>query len=890
MRDVDERQRIYLNIVDTGIHYESEEEFENSYYKYVYKQAFRQLNDIIIKNKQANNSYVRRTDARFSGQGTGSVYSYEKFSNIMTFMGKRGSGKTSVMMSFMGALKNYSGGIHVPDNKHAFFKFDDQDDILFTCLDCIDGSLLEHGEDIFKIVLAEMYQKFRDLEVKDRIIKDDDFDYRKRELLKELEDIYKTVCDIESMDKQQVLSGGSYMSSLQSLSSSQKVRKEFEKLVKKFTELIVYNHLGRQGVSRQHYVVITIDDIDLNVKNGFSMLEKIHRYFMVSNVIVLLSVAMEQILSLVFQSFYDVVPKVDEILREEKGRIRELSMDYLDKLMPVNYRIYLPELYEFYSTNDLFTRREDSGIKKAILGKIYRRIGICFDSEGKKRHFYEPKSMRNLTNFYLLLNSIDPLDLEKIYCSCTAAGQSNTEERRELARRWEANCQLLLGDLTNRLVIESIYSEKSAHKLFKSIVRENIHRVGVSINVFYSNLKKNGAEQDHKGVDDYTCSYGELIEIIYDLGHLENYRYKPLVYCFLAYLSYAYTREYIFERLAVEDGNGKRIVEKGNFKQLIGKNIVSKWAENMLPAIQIYKVVSNAERGTFILAENDKEYISQADFYEVVLAQVFNIKLEEKYLYNDDQKLYRYLTELINSIEALTLFFTNIKKSNKAESVMNAFKWGFQTERDKRNEKHLKVKGELAYVGDFNVLSFIINSMYASENLGEIEENLTEILMEEYLPLEHWNQNAQKREEFKSFFEKKSLKLRYEQWEETYGKLSLPFPVYWFDFTYNIMKRVRREMLRDNPVYMDAGETFIYIKKLFRYIANHLSMQDEFYGFTVNDSKTENSKKQYAFKLRERFEECPVVQFFLEDVTDDDKRKVYIAQAMSNMRAFSQEV
>ena len=70
------------------------------------------------------------------------------------------------------------------------------------------------------------------------------------------------------------------MRGLQSLSSSQNVKKAFEGLVKLFTSLIDYRRPVWNGVDTQHYVVITIDDIDLNIKNGFSMLEKIHRYLM----------------------------------------------------------------------------------------------------------------------------------------------------------------------------------------------------------------------------------------------------------------------------------------------------------------------------------------------------------------------------------------------------------------------------------------------------------------------------------------------------------------------------------------------------------------------------------------------------------------------------------
>ena len=76
-------------------------------------------------------------------------------------------------------------------------------------------------------------------------------------------------------------------------------------------------------------------------------------------------------------------------------------MDYLEKVLPINYRIYMPSM-----SKKVIISKESHGIKASILGKIYRRSGICFDSQGLKRHFYVPASMRELTGFYLMLESM----------------------------------------------------------------------------------------------------------------------------------------------------------------------------------------------------------------------------------------------------------------------------------------------------------------------------------------------------------------------------------------------------------------------------------------------------------------------------------------------------
>ena len=387
---------IYLKFDGTGPHIEHMKEFEGSYFKSVYKRAFLQLDDIIATFKQSSKNGLTVNRGYYDNTTPNMGSNYENSSNIITFnrylsfAGRRGSGKSSAMLSFTEALKHYysyekmSGG-NLP------FKLTSVKQPVFSCLDCIDGSLLEHGEDIFKIVLAQMYQKFVDLDKNNGIFKEEGFVHKKKELLRQLEGIYRTVCDIESMENKQVLAGESYMSSLQSLSSSQKVKKDFEELIKEFTALMKYERPGILEVSNDHFVIIPIDDIDLNVSNGFSMLEKIHRYCMVQNVIVLLSVDIQQMLSIVSKSFYKGIPKVDKLLRDGQDQIHELSVDYINKVMPVNYRLYIPDINNHYSLYAVSIEREKSSVKRAVFWKLYRRIGIYFDSRGIKQHLYEPR-------------------------------------------------------------------------------------------------------------------------------------------------------------------------------------------------------------------------------------------------------------------------------------------------------------------------------------------------------------------------------------------------------------------------------------------------------------------------------------------------------------------
>ena len=793
---------IDLDIINTGVHLEHINQFDNSFFRSVYKKAFLQLNDIINRNFQSNNHFQRSNNYKdyYLTIRSKSDDKYESCPNIITFAGRRGSGKTSAMLSFMEALKDYYRYFKSTKNE-SFYTFQDMDDkkmhdILFTCLDCIDGSLLEHGEDIFKIVLAQMYQKFIDLDQEDLISKGYNFDMHKRELLQQLEDIYKTVCEVENQEKRQTAPGESYMSSLRSLSSSQKVKRDFEKLICDFTALMKYVHNGTLQESNQHYVVIAIDDIDLNISNGFFMLEKIHRYCMVPNVIVLLSVDIDQMLSIVFKNFFKVLPEVDELLVKGEGRVHKLSMDYLEKVMPVNYRVHIPDLSDFLSSHYLSMGKEHADIKKSILRKIYRRVGICFDSQSAKRHFYEPKSMRQLTCFYLMLESMGYVWLESVYFDRKLL----PEDQSKIVKIWEDNYWPLIEDLSNRTVFDKLYDD-DVTELCEAIRKENISFAKTRVIDFFMKVEENEenrAENEQivkdkkikrieknkkRETNQKDYDYGTLLEAVYKLGHWGNKKYEPLVHYLLGYFSYAFTREYIYEKLKIKSID-KVLVEKGQFKKFAGTIISKEWSNALLPNTSERKDEDTGLGEAGHVDWFQSSFLDYADLKEVLMAPVFSIELKTKeefmHVKNlDYPKMFQYVAEIIGDLEVLFLFFNGFKEDKQEKKVgidTKSINWKFSLLEQKISErKKLNLKPEvngqpgISILASYNVLNFVGNSMDAVEILEEFEKNLICCLAEEY-PLYNSGKVRKLKQEFKKKLESYSIKSKYMKWEKKFGE------------------------------------------------------------------------------------------------------------------------
>lgn len=848
-------QSTLIEINNSGYHFESQREFKNSFYKNVYKEAYLRVEDIINNSTAKQGNENKRISAALQAD----------FPNIITFIGSRGVGKTSAMLSFMEALKDYCAD---DDNNNPFYKFNVKGKILFTCLNCIDGSLMERGEDIFKTILAQMYQKFIDLEKDGAIHKGADFDFRKRELMRQLEDVYRTVCEIETMEKGRIIAGEAYISSLQSFSSSQKVRKDFVKLISNFTDLMRYNRFGGTVQSDNHYVVIAIDDIDLNIQNSFSMLEKIHRYCTVPNVIVLLTLDVQQILSIVTNHFYEVVPKVNKLLIAQEQYVHNLSMDYLEKVLPVNYRIYMPGV-----SKNVLIKKEKTTLKKAILGKLYRRTGICFDSQGLKQHFYIPTSMRELTGFYLMLESMRKVNELHLTDSFALDKKTeNEEENTRIKNIFEENYNIFLADLENRLILEKIHKSEDII-FFRNLIRADVHRAMTSVKEYYRNcvnrLKKQEVASETvympSNADD--TSYGELIDVLYALGRHQNGMYKPMVHCLIAYFSLAFTREYIYEKLSYsEDSTSK---QKGMTESIIGGQVASGgWSNSLIPSIKVMPEdgqgtsESNGTQQRFL--HKDIGHVSAARLDNVLVIPIEKEILDKAF---EKNKQYDDLVRVLGKMEIMTLFFTNFVGTFENQRI-----WKFYFSRSKTGNYILcYVNTQEKDVGpasaDFNVLNIITNSMYAEEKLADVDAALIKAL-KTYVDENLKNKREKTKDEIvnkiKMALEQNSLKNEYKKWNESYGGPTMPLPLWWFDFSYNILKRAFRDQQKKNPKAInDTDKMYDYMKDLYSGIKKQLERQQEFYNSDRYNEKAEKTGDE--IQMAKMFAECPAIKMILAE-------------------------
>ena len=93
----------YADEETNEIHYERIHYFEKSLYRNVYYIAFKQVENIIRFN-----ALSQKKDYEKQGADSANMERIRKqVNNLICFVGGRGTGKTSAMLSFMEALKDY---------------------------------------------------------------------------------------------------------------------------------------------------------------------------------------------------------------------------------------------------------------------------------------------------------------------------------------------------------------------------------------------------------------------------------------------------------------------------------------------------------------------------------------------------------------------------------------------------------------------------------------------------------------------------------------------------------------------------------------------------------------------------------------------------------------
>lgn len=397
--------KVYRPIVEK---FEKDENIDNFFFADVYNNANKSLIEIVQQADQKDSDFLNNHSCK---------YLENEYSNIIAFTGDRGSGKTSVMRSYTGFLKK----------REYITNFDDLKNSYFECLPVIDPSHITSNETIIDIVLSRLFTSL-DEKIKTYCQKNDSIiSQNYRTIFQKFDEVYKAVGFYCQSRKERHNSTAS-LEMLRHVASGNNLRKLLCELIDLYLK-IYYNESKIKS-----FLVLSIDDLDMNIKQGYEICEELRKYFSLPNVIIFFSLKTNQLNNLVTQEFIESFQNLSKDVKtttELTESASEMAEKYLEKLIPYKRRCILPDfkIINPAEVDVIFEKNEDAINNKlengklvdVVLNLIYDKTGVLLVKDKTGNHKIVPSSLRSIVHFICILKDLKSVKLywenlsEKIY-------------------------------------------------------------------------------------------------------------------------------------------------------------------------------------------------------------------------------------------------------------------------------------------------------------------------------------------------------------------------------------------------------------------------------------------------------------------------------------------
>lgn len=807
---------------------------EETVFEQEYRNAVKAIERIIEQNEPAKCDKSKSKYCPYDTVNRKAYSDSDRFTEYQTaipFIGDRGTGKTSVMCAvhrWLGAEQKNTGK-SILELKNA------SSDIHFITLDLIDAGGLKRTDDVLELILAKM------VEYLSGIPGNHDF----RELYQKIDELDKSLKRVYWSSGFKDRDAG--LLSLQRTVDGQKSAKMFRLLVQDFTGKVSEVSYGRKDC----YLVIALDDVDLYQGNDasdddsqFVLLEQIYNYMRGPKMIVLLTYNEHILKRKCLRHFEDIYfgknQKPQKPTPTERRDVERLTAQFMSKLFPQEQRIYLPNfmVYDFRDHNKLAIKPgkkdgEPIFAKHYILRKIAEATGVYFDAAGTKKHFLEPRNLRELGTLLKIIDSFEEIP------------KRTSEETKKLVQ--SRNRQILLSYFYNQFALEHLGTEEDnllqrwatlpLHRQQRDIV-DMIRRRRVELSA--------GIQVDRFGYldpsikDRWKYSYGELLHNLYfatripkDSSTEETFFSKELIHCILG------THSVILTNIMAEAS------DPTDKQKVVGSSVAGRWANDMIPkAAGTKEYVHSLPIGSISRSVCDFFGWEFPDGVPDALKKVSEIEIPEKIKYRvtsivdtgevagknpknsphkeatelvkqivDDSNIVE-LRNLVNFMEALFflgMFFTSLPENGLQISIC------FKDSKGKDLPKPV-LKSESREKLCYNVLNPVITSYtYAGNYFDEIEKKLVKLgndLQSNY---------GQDQKKYSKNWETLLRLVKISLCQET-----TDLPIQSFDMMYNIVKRLASDSYYDTPEE-EVDQHFKYLQELYEHVREELQKQDDVY-------------------------------------------------------------
>lgn len=314
------------------------------------------------------------------------VGSLESTNNIFAFDGERGSGKTSCMMSIVNMLTNDN---HKKICGNYYFAANTK----FETIQMIEPAFFDKEHNILTLFIARLYRAFKDKE-------DQPYNHLTdsscaNELNQKFVDVQRKLRNMFSNNRDD--DGLEY---LVNMAAAVDIKDDIGELIGLYLKYVK----KETGV-----LLLMVDDIDLNDNYAWEMTEQLRKYFIQSNVIVMISLKIRQMFG-ILQRGFEMKYGMDRAT-EDDNEIAERGERYLAKLLPAHQRIYMPEPSSFMDYELEVKNAEEWGysimdgikVEQIIPELIFIKTRYLFYNTRKRVSYIVPRNLRDIRQLLKLL-------------------------------------------------------------------------------------------------------------------------------------------------------------------------------------------------------------------------------------------------------------------------------------------------------------------------------------------------------------------------------------------------------------------------------------------------------------------------------------------------------
>lgn len=438
--------------------------------------------------------------------------------NVFTFVGERGSGKTSCMSSVSRLLT----GNRLKD----FTAYPQLGKTKFETIDIIDPSYFDEKHNIVATVIAKLFKSFRQKEDADSHERCN-FDVH-RDLVAAFARVQKNIMCLLG-DHAEEDGWDDDIENLSDMSMAVDLREDINRLVDLYMKFVK----KEDGI-----LLLSIDDIDLNIEEADKMTEQIRKYLVSPNIVILLAAKLDQLATIMNLHYSEKYSYLIDKQRIGFDTVEEMTGQYLVKFAPEDQRVYMPAA-DFYMESGIEIEGDNvSGtcVRQAIPEIIFSRTRYLFYNSKHEASYIVPRNLRKMCQLVAMVWSMekyhdgDGLENKRIfknYLFQTWTQDNLTNEDRKLARR------LLDG-----------WKNEQLNKVTLDVLKEKYGQWIADIKESYNpNLDKTGLIGEIDAIydprnHDFNMSLGDVMSMKYRLQTAYESYYDK---CFFFFIESVYS-------------------------------------------------------------------------------------------------------------------------------------------------------------------------------------------------------------------------------------------------------------------------------------------------------------------------------------------------------------